>query len=414
MAKKKTVRKTTKKKTTARSARGAVSSPAVVAKKMKKLRKKPAKKATRRAGAGGDAGVGKAILKESGRLAKQALAEKDPQFTIPVRANSNTEWDEASRILRMGDRTQIRELFNLGQARKFMQTTLQQRGVLELLEQDKTLSLRGMYYKGLHTIAGTKEKTFGDQDESDTVLQDLEVLLGALREELHVFAKKRGTMVGNITVRDAGDEIDCRRMGTGGYAIPSICEPDVIEFVKCEADFVLHVEKDTVWSRFNEDRFWEKHNCILTEGSGQPPRGVRRLLQRLNAELGLPVICLLDCDPWGHYIYSVIKQGSMSLAFESERLAVPEAKFLGIRADDYERCGLSDDVKIALDDKDTKRAKEIMAYPWFADRRPWKKEIERMLRNGFKMEVESLITKEISYVTETYVPERLASGDFLD
>ena len=37
-----------------------------------------------------------------------------------------------------------------------------------------------------------------------------------------------------------------------------------------------------------------------------------------------------------------------------------------------------------------------------------------MLRNGFKMEVESLITKEISYVTETYVPERLASGDFLD
>ena len=34
-----------------------------------------------------------------------------------------------------------------------------------------------MYYKGLHTIAGTKEKTFGDQDESDTVLQDLEVLL---------------------------------------------------------------------------------------------------------------------------------------------------------------------------------------------------------------------------------------------
>ena len=414
MAKKKTVRKTTKKKTTARSARGAVPSPAVVAKKMKKLRKKPAKKATRRAGAGGDAGVGKAILKESGRLAKQALAEKDPQFTIPVRANSNTEWDEASRILRMGDRTQIRELFNLGQARKFMQTTLQQRGVLELLEQDKTLSLRGMYYKGLHTIAGTKEKTFGDQDESDTVLQDLEVLLGALREELHVFAKKRGTMVGNITVRDAGDEIDCRRMGTGGYAIPSICEPDVIEFVKCEADFVLHVEKDTVWSRFNEDRFWEKHNCILTEGSGQPPRGVRRLLQRLNAELGLPVICLLDCDPWGHYIYSVIKQGSMSLAFESERLAVPEAKFLGIRADDYERCGLSDDVKIALDDKDTKRAKEIMAYPWFADRRPWKKEIERMLRNGFKMEVESLITKEISYVTETYVPERLASGDFLD
>jgi hypothetical protein len=28
--------------------------------------------------------------------------------------------------------------------------------------------------------------------------------------------------------------------------------------------------------------------------------------------------------------------------------------------------------------------------------------------------VESLITKDISYVTETYVPQRLAARDFLD
>ena len=37
-----------------------------------------------------------------------------------------------------------------------------------------------------------------------------------------------------------------------------------------------------------------------------------------------------------------------------------------------------------------------------------------MLSNGFKMEVESLITKDISYVTETYVPERLAAKDWID
>ena len=203
-------------------------------------------------------------------------------------------------------------------------------------------------------------------------------------------------------------------MGTGGYAIPSICEPDVIEFEKCEADFVLHVEKDTVWSRFNEDRFWEEHNCILTEGSGQPPRGVRRLLHRLNKELGLPIYCLLDCDPWGHYIYSVIKQGSINLAFESKRMAVPEAKFIGIRSDDYDRCDLSSDVRIALNDRDIARANQIADYPWFLDRKPWQKEIRTMLANGFKMEVESLITKDISYVTEVYVPERLKKKDFLD
>ena len=37
-----------------------------------------------------------------------------------------------------------------------------------------------------------------------------------------------------------------------------------------------------------------------------------------------------------------------------------------------------------------------------------------MLENGFKLEVESLISKDISYVTEEYVPERLKKADFLD
>jgi hypothetical protein len=199
-----------------------------------------------------------------------------------------------------------------------------------------------------------------------------------------------------------------------GYAIPSICEPDIIQFKNVDADFVLHVEKDTVWQRFNEDKFWRQHNCILTEGSGQPPRGVRRLLHRLNKEHGLPIICLLDCDPWGHYIYSVIKQGSISLAFESERLAIPDAKFLGIRAKDYEECDLTDDVQIELNANDQKRAGEIAAYPWFKDHKGWQKEIAKMVSNGFKMEVESLITKDISYVTEEYVPQRLKKKDWLD
>jgi DNA topoisomerase-6 subunit A len=361
-----------------------------------------------------DARTQQKIVDLAQSVVRRALAKQEPVIDVPARTRSNTIWDRKHRILRMGDARARRELFNLGQARQFMQTMLHAQSVRELIEARKTLSLRGMYYKGLHTVAGTGEKTFADQDESDGILEDLEVCLGALREELHIFAKKAGTMVGNITIVDSGDEIDCRRMGSGGYAIPSIVEPDVIRFGKCEAKFVLHVEKNTVWSRFNEDRFWAKHNCILTEGGGQPPRGVRRLLKRLHTELGLPVYCLLDCDPWGHYIYSVIKQGSISLAFESERLAIPDAKFIGIRAKDYRECELTDDVKIALNDADIKRAREIAAYPWFEHHKGWQKEIRMLLDNGFKMEVESLITKDISYVTETYVPQRLKARDWLD
>ena len=36
------------------------------------------------------------------------------------------------------------------------------------------------------------------------------------------------------------------------------------------------------------------------------------------------VYVLVDNDPWGFYIYSVMKQGSINLAYESMRMAVPD------------------------------------------------------------------------------------------
>ncbi len=71
-------------------------------------------------------------------------------------------------------------------------------------------------------------------------------------------------------------------------------------------------------------------------------------------------------------------------------------------------------MKIDLTENDIKRAREIAAYPWFEGHKGWQKEIQAMLTNGFKMEVESLITKDISYVSEVYVPERLKAKDWLD
>ncbi|UUO06397.1 DNA topoisomerase IV subunit A [Blastopirellula sp. J2-11] len=343
-----------------------------------------------------------------------AQKTKDPRLEIPTRSLSNVRYNKSQRILEMGKNTTARQLFNLNQAKSYMQTMLAAAGCKRLVESGKTTSIRGLYYLMKHTIAGTKEETFSDQAESDPIIEDLEVLLESLREELHLYAQQRGSMVGNIILNDKGDTIDCSRMGSGGYGIPSIVEADVIQFTECGADFVLHVEKDTVWQRFNEDKFWKKHNCILTHGSGQPPRGVRRLLHRLHNELKLPIYCVFDNDPWGYYIYSVIKQGSINLAYESKRMAVPEAKFLGLRAIDYERCDLNPSVQIALNDTDRKRAKQIAKYPWFEQKKTWQKEIQKLLDNGFKLEVEALISQGLSYVTDVYVPERLEDRTWLD
>jgi DNA topoisomerase-6 subunit A len=350
------------------------------------------------------------------RVVTAANNRKDPYVEIPARTLANVRYSPKKKIIEMGNATNRRQLFDLSQAKAYMRTMLVASGCKKLIDQGKTTSLRGLFYMLKHTIQGVKENTFDVQGECDTIIEDVEVLLSSIREELHLYAKAAGNMVGNITIVDRGDTIDCSRMGSGGYGIPSIVEPEVIQLdpKKCDAKFVLHVEKDTVWQRFNEDRFWKNHNCILTHGGGQPPRGVRRLLHRLNTELGLPVYCVLDNDPWGYYIYSVIKQGSINLAFESQRMAIPEAKYLGLRSIDVDRCQLSDDVKIALNDTDRKRAKQIAQYPWFEKKPKWQSEIKRMLANDFKLEVESLVSKDISYVTEEYVPARLRDQDWLD
>lgn len=345
-----------------------------------------------------------------------AAAEKkrDPYLDIPARSLSNVKYNRVKRFIEMGNAKNRRQLFNLSQAKSYMQSMLVASGSKRLIDQGKTTSLRGLYYMLKHTIEGTKEETFSDQNESDTIIEDIEVTLNAMREELHLYAKNAGAMVGPITLTDSGDTIDCSRMGSGGYSIPSIVEPEIVQFGKCDAKFILHVEKDTVWRRFNEDKFWRTHKCILTHGGGQPPRGVRRLLYRLHNELKLPVYCLLDNDPWGYYIYSVLKQGSINLAYESKRMAIPDARFLGLRSIDFERCKLDSSVQIALNEGDIKRAKQIASYPWFATKKQWQKEIERMLKNGFKLEVESLISKGITFVTEEYAPERLREEDWLD
>src|SRR6187455_3323946 len=180
-----------------------------------------------------------------------AERSRAPHLEVPSRSLSNIRFNQSKKILEMGSGTNRRELFNLSQAKAYMQTLLVGSGAKRLIEQGKTTSLRGLYYMLKHTIEGTKEETFDEQGESDTVIEDVEVVLNAMREELHLYAKNAGAMVGNITMIDSGDEIDCTRMGSGGYSIPSIVEPEVIQLdpKKCDAKFVLHVEKGTVWQR---------------------------------------------------------------------------------------------------------------------------------------------------------------------
>ncbi len=342
-------------------------------------------------------------------IVEQINSGKGPYIEIPVRSLSNIEFDEENMRLKLGEKKAKRSFLNVAHTRKFMQTLLVASFAKDLVSQGLHTSLRDMYYALKRTIPGTKENTFEEQTESDAVVVDLEVAEDILREEMHLNADVRGRVVGDVTIIDRGDEVDWSKLGSGGWAIPSNVED--IEFKEVNADYILVVEKNAAFERMHEDKFWKKENLILITTQGQAARGVRRLIHRLAYEHNLPVIVFTDADAYGWYIYSVIKWGSMNLAHVSEKLGTPKAKFVGLTISDIDKYGLHN-YTIKAKDVDIKRARELLQYPWF-QKEAWQKELQLMIKKGYKAELEALSGKGLRFMTQKYLPEKIENKEFL-
>src|SRR3989339_1776316 len=339
-------------------------------------------------------------------LLKQIEKGENPTYELPVRTLNNVFFDKKTGTIKLGDKKSERQFLNIAHSKKFMQTLLVASEIRKVIDQNATVSIRDLYYALKHTIEGTNENTFEDQSESDPCIEDIEASLDLLREELHLAASAKGIIAGDVQLRDGKDNIDLAKMGSGGWSVPSNVEPDKIEFKNVNADYLLFIEKDAVCRRFNEDQYWKKHNCIILTGRGQPGRGERRLAQRLVKEYKMPIYVLTDADPWGMYIYSVIKQGSISLSYSEEKLATPSAQFIGLTTKDVETYKIPKEVTIKLNNLDVKRLKEMEAYEWF-QKKEWKEEFKNMKEKAYKLELEALSKKGIRFITEKYVPDKI-------
>jgi DNA topoisomerase-6 subunit A len=336
---------------------------------------------------------------------------QNPKIELSVRGLSNVIYDKESKTLSLGDKTAQRFFFNVAHSKKFLQTIEVAAICKSLLEVDKHASLRDVFYMAKRTIPNTKINVVDDQKESDKSIEDLELITGYSRENLNVNANKMGSVAGKVVIEDQGDTIDWSKLGSGGWSIPSNVEN--IKFKKVDAKYVIYMEKAAVWERLHEDKFWAKQNCIIMSSQGQTTRGIRRLLQRLSSEHGLPIYVLTDGDIYGFYIYSVIKFGSISLAHMAEEMAIPGVKFLGVTMDDI----LNYDLKrhfIKLTDQDRARIKQMQSYEWFMKHKDWQRQFKMMREFDAKVEIQSLSSKGISFISEVYLPQKIKKQEWLD
>ena len=353
--------------------------------------------------------VNKKLKDLANKLIKEINMKENPNIEIPVRALSNIIYDKKTRQLSLGDKTSKRYYFNVGHAKKFMQTLMVGSFCKGLINENIHASIRDMYYNLKRTFPDSNENTFDEQNESDPIIVDLEVALDTLREQLHLTTDRKGIVSGNVSIEDRGDIINWSKLGSGGWSIPSTVNE--ISFKKVEADFVLVVEKNAGFERLHEDKFWQKQNCILIGTGGQPSRGTRLLIQRLNKEQKLPVYVFTDSDAYGWYIYSVIKSGSISLAHVSDRISTPNARFIGLTISDIIKYDLNK-MTIKAKEIDIKRAKELQQYAWF--KKPeWQKEINLMIDKGIKAEIEALSNRGLKFMSQEYLPEKIKNKELL-
>ncbi|AXR82197.1 DNA topoisomerase IV subunit A [Natrarchaeobaculum sulfurireducens] len=328
-----------------------------------------------------------------------------PHMSVPTRTKNNIEYDEDEKVWVYGDRESTRSANSVRGARKLLKAVYTIEFLADQLEQDRSSTLRELYY--LSESWDNTEAQFNDQDESNSLVEDLEIVSGVTREDFHMRPEESGaTIMGPLHLREQtrrGErEIHCQEdVGEGGYQIPN--NPDTIEFLDCDADFILAVETGGMRDRLVENGFDEEYNALIVHLKGQPARATRRITRRLHDELGLPVTVFTDGDPWSYRIYGSVAYGSIKSAHLSQYLATPEAQFIGIQPADIVEYDLPSD---PLSDSDINALESELSDPRFQTDY-WEEQIELQLEIGKKSEQQALASRGLDFVTDTYLPERL-------
>lgn len=341
-------------------------------------------------------------------------AAQSPTFACTVRSRGNVLLDDRG-YLKLGDKRETRTFLNMSQAKKFMQTVAIAAKCKKFLKENLHTSIRGLFYQLKFSLGeDIDEELFSEQAESNPIIEDLEVALDVKREDFNLSTDRKGVVAGSIVLKDrfGGEttEIDCAKQGRSGWMIPSDVD-NGMDFVDVDADYVLVVEKDALWQRLNEDKFWKKENCVLITPKGQASRGCRRLIRRL-ADRKLPIIVCTDCDAWGWYIYWTIKTGSMSLAYLGDNVATPEAKFVGVTMQDIKQYDFLGKLTIKAKEVDIKRAEEMLTYEWINKHPAWVTELKTVLETKRKLEQDALQGPRLTFVGE-YLKEKMEKKIYL-
>ncbi len=322
-----------------------------------------------------------------------------PWVEMKTRSTDNIFYSPEHRQYVLGDKTVRRSSRIISHLRPFTQMVWTAYFAHELLKQRKTSTLRDVYYS-----AQAYDVFFQDQSESDNIITDLETAVESSREAFNIFPEERSAVFGDLTIQYTVPGYENRRTNLSSHPDGMMIGPALTDarFVETSANKVIVIEKGAMFTRFVEERVYERFNSILIYTAGQAPRSTRYFIRRLNSELGLPVYIFSDADPWGMHIAMVIISGSANAAHLRE-LNTPDAKWAGVWASDITNYRLPSG---QLNEIDMKRLRELKTDPRYKEDL-WQREIDTFVTIKRKCELEAFSRYGLTHIVDKYLPERL-------
>lgn len=188
-----------------------------------------------------------------------------------------------------------KSFFHLSHCRSLTSILLVASYCQNLLLSNRTTTTREVYY---HYVTH-----FFHQKECDKAIWDLARILRVSRSSLGLYASPKGWFCGCIDLYNSngdlvlnGRELD----NVHGMPITSTIHKQHTNMASHDAQFILVIEKEGVYTRLAEDKFFLNcQPCILVTGKGFPDMATRQWVRQMAHTLQLPVYGLADCNPYG-------------------------------------------------------------------------------------------------------------------
>ncbi|CAI2725900.1 unnamed protein product [Schistosoma spindalis] len=273
----------------------------------------------------------------------------------------------------------------------------------EAVREDKFITKRSIYY--------SNPILFKRQSIIDPLLSKICKELSLSRCALKINASSKLIVYGDIYL---GIGYESNIVERNNLGIPESLLKSGYEVIisECLPQFILIIEKDTIFRKLLNEKFYEKFKpCLLVTAKGYPDLITRQFLAQINCiHPNIPIIGLFDADPHGINVFCTYKYGTTNPMMQNEDgspIRISNLQLCGLLPSELSSLHIKQTDLLKLTKRDKSLLNSMEKRPYIQQESILLKQIKYLLFNENKAELEILNTIHSNYLTNEYLPNKL-------